>query len=42
MRKFLRFIAEQTKNTYFITPHSNVFLDFRDDVSIHHVRFDGR
>jgi hypothetical protein len=40
-RKFLRFIAEQTQNTYYITTHSNVFLDALRDVNIYHVRFDG-
>lgn len=40
-RKFLRFIAEQTQNTYYITTHSNVFLDALPDVNIYHVRFDG-
>lgn len=41
-RKFLRFIAEQTANTYYITTHSNVFLDARSDVNVYHVRFDGQ
>jgi len=41
-RKFLRFIAEQTTNTYFITTHSNVFLDSKLDVSVYHVQFDGK
>lgn len=40
-RKFLRFIADQTKNQYFITTHSNVFLDFLPDVAIYHVTHDG-
>lgn len=40
-RKFLRFIADQTKNRYFITTHSNVFLDFLPDVAIYHVTHDG-
>jgi hypothetical protein len=40
-REFLRFIATETKNTYYITTHSNVFLDFRPDVSVYYVRFDG-
>ena len=40
-RKFLRFIVEETKNTYYITTHSNVFLDSHPDVSIYHVQFDG-
>ena len=40
-RKFLRFIAENTNNTYFITTHSNVFLDFLPDVALYHVTHDG-
>ncbi len=40
-RKFLRFIADKTKNRYFITTHSNVFLDFLPDVAIYHVTHDG-
>lgn len=40
-RKFIRFIAEQTKNRYFITTHSSVFLDSRADVCIYHVSNDG-
>lgn len=40
-RKFLRFIADETKNRYFITTHSNVFLDFLPDVAIYHVTHDG-
>lgn len=40
-RKFLRFLATETKNTYYITTHSNVFLDSHSDVNIYHVNFDG-
>ena len=40
-RKFLRFIAEKTDNRYFITTHSNVFLDFLPDVAVFHVTHDG-
>jgi predicted ATPase len=40
-RKFLHFIAEKTANTYYITTHSNVFLDARRDVNVYHVRYDG-
>lgn len=40
-RKFLHFIAEHTDNRYFITTHSNVFLDARQDVAIYHVTHDG-
>jgi hypothetical protein len=39
-RKFLRFIAEETNNTYYITSHSNVFLDALEDVSVYHVQCD--
>jgi putative ATP-dependent endonuclease of OLD family len=41
-RKFFQFIAEETDNTYYITTHSNVFLDARPDTSVYHVEFDGR
>lgn len=40
-RKFLQFIASETNNRYFITTHSNVFLDFLPDVAIYHVKHDG-
>jgi hypothetical protein len=40
-RKFFRFIAQETTNTYYLTTHSNVFLDAREDVSVYHVRFNG-
>lgn len=40
-RKFIQFIAEQTNNRYFITTHSNVFLDLRPDVLVYHVSHDG-
>lgn len=39
-RKFISFL-EKTKNQYFITTHSNVFLDSRYDTSIYHVVNDG-
>ncbi|MCW3106003.1 MAG: hypothetical protein JWQ09_509 [Segetibacter sp.] len=40
-RKFLKFLS-QTNNQYFITTHSNVFLDYANsDVSIYHFRHDG-
>lgn len=39
-RKFLSFLGK-TKNTYFITTHSNVFLDSRHNTSIYHVQNDG-
>lgn len=40
-RKFLRFL-ESTENIYFISTHSNVFLDYSPHKSIYHVRYDGR
>jgi putative ATP-dependent endonuclease of the OLD family len=40
-RKLLRFIANETANTYFITTHSNVFLDALPDANVFHVRYDG-
>ncbi|WP_276496728.1 ATP-dependent nuclease [Pontibacter litorisediminis] len=39
-RKFLSFLLT-TDNTYFITTHSNIFLEHNDDVSIYHVSYDG-
>lgn len=39
-RKFIKFLGE-TKNVYFITTHSNVFLDSRYNTSIYHVENDG-
>ncbi len=40
-RKFLKFIEEDTDNTYFITTHSNVFLDYSSNKKIYHVTHDG-
>lgn len=39
-RKFINFLNE-TKNIYFITTHSNIFLDSRYNTSIYHVKNDG-
>ncbi len=39
-RKFISFLGK-TKNTYFITTHSNIFLDSRYNTSIYHVQNDG-
>ncbi|QQY81168.1 ATP-binding protein [Tamlana sp. s12] len=39
-RKFIRFL-NKTKNIYFITTHSNIFLDSRYNTSIYHVLNDG-
>jgi predicted ATP-dependent endonuclease of OLD family len=38
-RKFINFLLHQTNNTYFITTHSNVFLDFNENTSIYHVTY---
>lgn len=40
-RKFLQFLST-TKNTYFVTSHSNVFLDSPENVGIWHVFYDGK
>lgn len=40
-RRLLQFISDRTSNTYFITTHSNIFLDFRPEIGIYHVRNDG-
>lgn len=40
-RKFLRFIKEKTNNTYFISTHSNVFIDYGDGINVYHVTYDG-
>jgi putative ATP-dependent endonuclease of OLD family len=40
-RRFLRFIADETDNTYFLTTHSNVFLDAHPEVNVYHVWYDG-
>lgn len=39
-RKFIKFLGK-TKNTYFLTTHSNIFLDSRLNTSIYHVQNDG-
>jgi|TARA_B110001469_G_scaffold19_1_gene40 putative ATP-dependent endonuclease of OLD family len=39
-RKFIKFLGE-TKNIYFLTTHSNIFLDSRYKTSIYHVQNDG-
>jgi len=38
-RKFINFLLCKTDNTYFITTHSNVFLDFNENTSIYHVTY---
>ncbi|MCK5109887.1 MAG: AAA family ATPase [Arcobacteraceae bacterium] len=40
-RKFLDFLIEETNNIYFISTHSNVFVDFHNDLKINHVLYDG-
>jgi predicted ATP-dependent endonuclease of OLD family len=39
-RKFINFL-NKTKNAYFITTHSNIFLDSRLNTSVYHVENDG-
>lgn len=39
-RKFLDFLINETNNIYFITTHSNVFIDYHDDIQINHVTYD--
>lgn len=39
-RKFIRFLSE-TSNTYFITTHSNIFLNQELDSTVYHVLHDG-
>tara|TARA_R110000751_G_scaffold307293_1_gene428049 strand:- start:749 stop:1798 length:1050 start_codon:yes stop_codon:yes gene_type:complete len=39
-RKFIKFLGK-TKNIYFLTTHSNIFLDSRYNTSIYHVQNDG-
>jgi len=38
-RKLINFLLYKTDNIYFITTHSNVFLDFDKDISIYHVTY---
>lgn len=38
-RKFINFLLHKTNNTYFITTHSNVFLDYNENISIYHVTY---
>ncbi len=40
-RKFLD-LLKRTNNIYFITTHSNVFLDYDEDISVYHVTHDGK
>jgi predicted ATP-dependent endonuclease of OLD family len=40
-RKFVRFITTQTSNQYFISTHSNVWIDSGPDIGVYHVRHDG-
>lgn len=39
-RKFIDFLIN-TQNTYFITTHSNVFLDFEKKCNVYHVLYNG-
>ena len=36
-RKFLDFLIRETENIYFITTHSNTFLNLRNQISIYHI-----
>ena len=38
-RKLINFLLYKTDNIYFITTHSNVFLDFNENISIYHVTY---
>lgn len=38
-RKLINFLLYKTDNIYFITTHSNVFLDFNKNISIYHVTY---
>ncbi len=38
-RRFLRFLVERTSNTYYISTHSNVFLDSGLEINAYHVQF---
>ena len=39
-RKFLNFLVKETNNTYFITTHSNTFINYSKSVSIYHMEHD--
>jgi putative ATP-dependent endonuclease of the OLD family len=38
-RKLMNFLIDKTNNIYFITTHSNVFLDFNKNASVYHVAY---
>jgi putative ATP-dependent endonuclease of OLD family len=40
-RGFLRFLVKETTNAYFITTHSNVFMDAVSEVAVYRVTYDG-
>lgn len=40
-RMFLQFLIEETDNIYFITTHSNVFIDFNEHIQVNHVTHNG-
>jgi len=40
-RRFLKFLEEEIDNTYFITTHSNVFLDYSLNKNIYYVTYTG-
>ncbi|MEB0280808.1 MULTISPECIES: ATP-binding protein [unclassified Mucilaginibacter] len=41
-RKFLDFLIRDTENMYFITTHSNTFLNLRENISIYHIANNGK
>lgn len=40
-RKFLDFLIDETNNIYFISTHSNIFVDFHRDLKINHISYNG-
>lgn len=40
-RMFLDFLIKETNNVYFISTHSNIFVDFHNDLKINHVSYNG-
>lgn len=40
-RMFLNFLIQETDHTYFISTHSNVFIDFNKDIQVSHVTYNG-
>lgn len=40
-RMFLDFLIKETSHTYFISTHSNVFINFNQDMQVNHVTYNG-